>query len=271
LKAHFDSDIKEVEKYSAANLSRMISEASYSICGKSFKTPSRKQIKKIKKEVTRKIQLRYGKYFSLKGFNFINRRDSFNFGTNLNYSYKHKKGVLYGHAPDTFLRPLFYTTHSLDRFTERVDPDSYKKISEAFRRSNGTDPSPADILDIFAKGSFSFGYDKDYRFLNVFWGTLVLEMYKDVLVCKTFLLPEMVKEGVNWRKIEAVKIEGGSEDDSEDDSGDYYLNKITDLFAHKSTETVPEFYEDISEEETDEIISDIALIYDKHFNNGIRR
>jgi hypothetical protein len=267
LKAHYDSDIREVEKYSAANLSRMISMASYEICGNNFKKPSKKQIKKIRKNITNRIQVRYGKYFSLKGFNFINRRESFNFGTNLNYSYRHKKGILYGHAPESFLRPLFYTTHCLERFTERVDPTLYKKLSEAFKRRSGSDPSPADILDLFAKGAFSFGYDKDYRFLNVFFGTLVLEMHKDVLVCKTFLLPDMLKKGVNWREIEAVKIEG----DLEDDPGSFHLNKITDLFAHKSVEESPDFYWDLSDEEADEVISDIAYVYDKNSKITYRR
>lgn len=254
LKAYFDSNIKEVEKYAAANISILISQAFNDVCGnKNFKRPSKKQTKKIKEIILKRIRFRYGKYFDITEFTYRNRRDSFRFNTNLHYSYRHTKGVLYGHAPDTFLRPLFYTTHALERFEERVDPELYKDITYAYKRVWGSTPTPATILDILIRSSINWGQDKNCMYMNVIFGSLVIEQYKHVLVCKTYLTPEMHHENVDWRQIEAIDVAGEKT---------FHLTKITDLFEHKSIPDEKEFYEDLGSEGP-ELIREIAHMYSK--------
>jgi hypothetical protein len=254
LKAHFDSDIKEVERYTAANLSVLISQAYNEVCGKDFfKRPSKKQTRRIRETILKRIRLRYGKYFDLTDFIYRNRRDSFRFNTNLSYSYRHKKGILYGHAPDTFLRPLFYTTHSLERFEERVDPKLYGSLTWVYKKLWGCDPTPASILDILIKSSFSWGNDKICQYLNVIFGSLVIERYKNVLVCKTFLTPNMLREDVNWRKLDSIDVAGEQS---------FHMNKLTDLFEHRSVPSEPIFYDDMGGY-GEELIKDIAHVYGK--------
>jgi hypothetical protein len=252
LKAYFDSNIREVEKYAAANISVLISQAFTAVCGKdTHKGPSKKQTKKIKDRILKKIRFRYGKFFDITEFSYKNRRDSFRFNTNLHYSYKHKMGILYGHAPDTFLRPLFYTTHSLERFQERVDPELYKMISLAYRKLWGSEPTPAAILDVLIRSSHSWGYDKRCQYMNVIFGSLVIEKFRHVLVCKTFLTPDMLKDGVEWKRLEAIDIAGEKQ---------FHMNKLTDLFEHKSAPAEPIFYNEMGPD-GEELIGEIARLY----------
>lgn len=255
LKAYFDCDIREVEKYAAANISVMVSQSFDSVCGRDFyKRPSKKQTGRIRDLVLKKIRTRYGKFFDISDFSYRNRRDSFRFNTNLHYSYKHKKGILYGHAPETFLRPLFYTSHSLERFQERVDPELYKGLTEVYRRLRGCDPTPASLLDILIRSTKSWGHDKGCKYLNVVFGSLVIETFKNVLVCKTFLTPDMLRGDVEWRVIDSIDVAGEEY---------YHMNKLTDLFEHRSAPKDPLFYSD-DKEFGEALIRMIALSYGKN-------
>jgi len=263
LKAHFDSDIKKIEKYLPANLSRLITDTFAEVCGKGYtKRPSKKQIKKIKNGVVQKIRLRYGKFFDLNDFEYHNRKDSFRLITNLNYSYRHKKGLLYGHPPDTYLRPLFYTTHSLERFQERVDQKHYKPLAEAYKRVWGSDPTPASILDILVGSSLIWGHNRESQFLYPLFGSLLIDNYKGVLVCKTFLLKHMLSEDISWNKVDAIEIAGEEK---------IHLSKISDIFEHKSSSAEPSFFEDFKENEREDFIKTMAYIYEKRHKNYLKK
>ena len=239
LKAHFDKDIKEVEQYLGAILSTMISDAYNSVKVKKGKRrPSKKQVKKIKGIILTKIRSKYGKYFDLQDFSFKDRRGGFKFSTNLRSSFRHKKGVLYGHPQGSYLRPLFYTTHSLDRFSERVDPEKYEAISTVYKKKHSSQPTVLNILDLLTSRSLSWGYDNVCYYINVLYGALVIEIHKGVLIVKTFLTPDMLHDGIEWRSPDYIDIDGEKT---------LHIKDIGDLFNHKNEAIDPAFFDDSEE------------------------
>ena len=87
--------------------------------------------------------------------------------------------------------------------------------------------------------------------MNVAFGALVIEKSRNVLVCKTFLTPDMLRDNVEWRHLDSIEVAGE----------DYFhMSKLTDLFEHKSEHADPLFYANMGAEGP-ELISSIAHLY----------
>ncbi len=237
LKAYFEF-IKPIEKYYNVSLSYIFEETMIEVYGK--KNPekySRKKLEKIKEKIQNKLRIRYGKYITLSQLIWHRRSGNFRFVTNFNCTYKTRKGYLYGHYKTGRLRQLFYTSHCLQRFEERINKEQYAKFKKVYKKVNGVYPIANDIIDFLICCSYQYGIAKDYRYLNIYFGTLVVEVLKDVYIVKTFLLPEMHDERkVDWYKIIPNKYD-------EDNEGVMEIDSMTDFFFHKAEKDDPIFFD----------------------------
>jgi len=247
LKAHFKF-IKPVEEHANISLSYIFEETLTEVYGK--KNPekySKKKLEKIKVKIQEKLRKRYGKWITLSQLIWKRRKGNFQFVTNFNCTYRTRKGVLYGHYKTGRLRQLFYTSHCLQRFEERVDEERYDNFKKIYKKVNGVYPIANDIIDFLVCCSFQYGITKDYRYLNIYFGTLVVEVLKDVYIVKTFLLPEMHdNRKVDWYKIVPNKFD-------EENDGIMKIDSMNDFFQHKAEKDEPIFF-DNDEEFPEELV-----------------
>lgn len=187
--------------------------------------------KRIQDEITRQLKIRYGKHISVMDID-----KHFNFKTNFEYIYKTERGRLYGHPPDSYLGHLFYTTHALDRFEERIPPKNYKDFTKVWTKLRGTPPSAADILSFHVSVTEIYGRYEDSLYLYIPFGALVIdELHPSVHVVKTFLAKEMLGEVPEWRQLTLNSLEK--------EEGTFHLSKQSDMYTHTYETCVPEFYE----------------------------
>ena len=257
LKAHF-AFIEPVEEHANVSLSYVFEEALTEVYGK--KNPerySKKKLEKIKVKIQNKLRTRYGKWITLSQLIWKRRTSNFRFFTNFNCTYRTKKGLLYGHYKTGRLRQLFYTSHCLQRFEERVNEKQYDNFRKAYKKINGVYPIANDIIDFLIFCSFQYGIAKDYRYLNIYFGTLVVEVFKDVYIVKTFLLPEMHdKRKVNWYRIVPNKFD-------EENEGIMQISSMNDFFFHKAKNEEPLFFD--KDEEFPQDLVDIYIKDSEHF------
>ena len=123
--------------------------------------------------------------------------------TNFNRVYNIKgrggHGKLYGSPSHTVCGNIFYTAHSIERFEERVPSFLYDPVTEILRQSYKSAPTSADIMvGLVVTSNKEFGVWKDFKYLNLNVGALVLEDLGDIFIAKTFLTPEMLYEDMKW-------------------------------------------------------------------------
>lgn len=257
LKAYFEY-IKPVEVHANISLSYVFEETLIEVYGK--KNPekhSKKKLEKIKEKIQNKLRTRFGKYITLSQLIWHRRSGNFRFVTNFNSTYKTRKGLLYGHYKTGRLRQIFYTSHCLQRFEERINEERYANFRKAYKKVNGVYPIANDIIDFLIYCSYQYGIAKDYRYLNIYFGTLVVEVLKDIYIVKTFLLPEMHDERkVDWYKIIPNKFD-------EENDGMMEIDSMTDFFFHKAKKDEPMFFN--KEEELPEELVTLYTRDSKHF------
>jgi len=234
LQSYFN-DIKPVDKYIRATISTIFSR----VCKEIYKDKmpdkvSQKKVLKIQKKIIEKLRLRYGKWLN---FNLEwTRRTGFRFKTNLDSTYVTAKGKLYGHWEGSVLRALFYTSHALERFDERVDPSRYNDFYKTYKRTYGVAPTAADLLDQLIMFTSEYAIDKDIHYLNVHFGVLVIESFRGVHIVKTFLTSDMMSDkDLNWYELAPTEFE------KKESGGKILLSDFNSLFDHKCISCEPDF------------------------------
>lgn len=185
-----------VEKYPDAMLSTLCNNAMTEVLGKNFhkERVSENLRKKIRARLSQKLRAHYGKYVTI--YEFDKRMQ---FRTNFEYVYKTEHGKLYGCGPQTSLNFLYFTSHSLEQFDERVPQSMYADLSQVFRKGYETYPTAMDIMKFFLISATQFGFHKQFVHANINYGTLVLEpLTPEIFIVKTFLSPEMTDKNAVW-------------------------------------------------------------------------
>lgn len=136
------------------------------------------------------MRLRYGPWVNVKILNI----KKWLWATNLNRAYKTELGRLFG----TYVyEDLFYTSHSLDRWVERMDINKFKHFSQFFKIRYHTEPTGLDTLMFNIQLTRQIGLKRsypNYRYLNTNQGYLILEVLQGICIVKTFLSCDMIKE-----------------------------------------------------------------------------
>jgi hypothetical protein len=144
------------------------------------------------------MRIRYGFLVNVKILN----TKKWLWATNLNRVYKTDMGRLFG----TYVYDdLFYTSHSLDRWIERIDHSKFKYFSQFFKIRYHTSPTGLDILMFNIQMTRQIGLKRaypNYRYLNINQGCLILEVLQGICIAKTFLSCAMTKDdkGISWFK-----------------------------------------------------------------------
>jgi hypothetical protein len=142
------------------------------------------------------MKIRYGSLVNVKILNV----KKWTWATNLNRVYKTDMGRLFG----TYVYDdLFYTSHSLDRWNERIDHDKFKYFSQFFKIRYHTSPTDLDALMFNIQMTRQIGLKRaypNYRYLSINQGCLILEVLQGICIAKTFLSCDMAKEdkGISW-------------------------------------------------------------------------
>lgn len=185
-----------VEKYPEVMINTYADRAWDAVCGPDFNKQriSEKTRVKLRDHILRELRVNYGKWISI-----INFDKKLKFATNFEFVYKTEFGRLYANPPKSGFEHLFFTSHSLKQFDERVPLDKLNDFRLVYKKSFGIDPTAADILLFFVILCFQFGVKDKFIFINVNYGILVVEVLGDAcFIVKTFLSPDMVTPDISW-------------------------------------------------------------------------
>ena len=189
------------EEYPDAIMNLIFREAYEKVLGQFYRKNrvSRRKAKKIKEYILTKLRRKYGRWINLTNFK-IKDVDRVIFKTNFNRVYDIKgQGKLYGSPSEQLCGNIFYTTHCLERFEERIPEFLYEPVTETLKRSFKADPTSADIIvGLVMTSNLEYGVWKEFKYLNLNVGALVLEDLGDVFIAKTFLTPDMLYEDMRW-------------------------------------------------------------------------
>lgn len=221
LNHHFDA--VTAEEYPDAIMNLIFREAYETVLGTYYRKQkvSKKKSQKIRDYVLNKLRRKYGRWINLTNFK-IKDVDRCVFMTNFNRVYDVKgHGKLYGSPSQNICGNVFYTTHCLERFEERVPEYLYEPITKQLKKNYKADPTSADIIvALVVLSNKEFGVWKEFKYLNLDVGALVMEDLGDIFIAKTFLAPDMLNEEMRWYAPVVTK----------DDT----FNSFADLLKHKS-------------------------------------
>jgi hypothetical protein len=184
-----------LEKHPDANMSFLVREAATKILGTNFsktKVGVKKQYS-IHSLVLKQMQNRYGPMVNVRILNL----KKWQWDTNLSRIYKTDQGRLFG----TFIYDdFFFTSHSLERWEERINPEIFKYYSQYFKLRFHTAPTNFDTLLFNMQITHQIGLKREqptYRYLNMNQGCLIIEVLGGLCVAKTFLSIDMIKDDKN--------------------------------------------------------------------------
>lgn len=167
------------------------------------------------KRLRRNLEARLGRYARWIRVDLYPHEKGVAYQTNFNEVFKTRHGTIYGH-PDGFLRPLFYTSHSLERFSQRTKARQYTKITSRYLKQYGRRPTPAEVLDeiLVARAPWlEFGLiPKKEVYINTLLGILVVESFQNIYVAKTFILHNYGEEMASWYRVTATDTELSGEE-----------------------------------------------------------
>lgn len=183
------------EKYPTAVLEFYFTEGIKKFVGeKPFRSIGKRKRKKVVEYVLKKLRAHYGKYINILSFDKKGR-----YVTNFDYVFKTEYGRLYGYDPYTNMSLTFLTTHSLERFEERVPEDNYRDFITIFKQYFGVEPTAADVLKYLMLVAVEMGITKDCFYVNFVHGVAVIEpLPNGIFIVKTVLTPEMVNRKIDW-------------------------------------------------------------------------
>lgn len=189
------------EKHPDAMMNLIFQRSFEEVLGVSFskKRISKRKEKAIKNLILQKLRNKYGRWINLTNFKIKNINQCL-FATNFNRVYNVEgQGKLYGNPSDSISGGVFYTTHCLERFEERVPPHLYEPITDRLKTSFKSEPTSADIMfGLVMSSNREHGVWEGFKYLNINVGALVLEDLGDVFIAKTFLTPDMLDPGLKW-------------------------------------------------------------------------
>jgi hypothetical protein len=224
------------EKHPDAMMNIIFSGAREKILGKNFRKEriSQRKAKKIEQEITTRLRNKYGKWVNMSFFK-IKSVSQMQFITNLDKVFTvPDHGTLYGSVYHSSCGNIFFTSHALERFEQRVDKGRYNWFRTWIKGVQKSDPTSVDILcGMIQSSGFVYGRYGDFCHLNLTLGILVLEDLGDIFIAKTFLSPDMVKP-VKWY---CPDIKAGDVDS---------INSFVDImnFGCKPVDK-PKFYDDL--------------------------
>jgi hypothetical protein len=146
-----------------------------------------------------KLQSRYGKWINVKMFR-IRGQGSMSYNSNFCLVFKTQNGKLYQAASRGICRDIYFTSHCLERFEERIDPNLIAPYTEWLAGKIKSKPTTYDILTglIFVERDFEYAKLNENWYLNLKVGVLVMENFDHIFVAKTFLSPQMAIEELPW-------------------------------------------------------------------------
>jgi hypothetical protein len=191
---------RPVEKHPGALISMEFDAAAKRVLGPDFRKErlSQRKQKALRAELTRRLQLRYGRYVNIQSFE--PKGNGVQFECNLTRCYTTDQGRLYGSPEWCTCRDVFYTSHCFERFEERAHPDFVKFATDDWKKVYGNAPTAADLLLMMVNagdhvhapgGGVAF-------YLNVWYGALVMDVHDEFCVAKTFLTPDMLSLELDW-------------------------------------------------------------------------
>jgi len=199
LKEHFTTVFHE--KHPTAMLNLIFNDSYDKILGKNYrkKRISKRKTKKLRDEIVSRLRRKYGRWINLTNFKVKSPSD-IRFVTNFNRVYRIEgQGKLYGSPSELVCGGIFYTSHCLERFEERADPLLYANVIIALIETYKTEPTSADILmGLIMTSDYEYGRWKEFLYLNVRVGALVLDDLGEIFIAKTFLTPDMLHPEMKW-------------------------------------------------------------------------
>ena len=189
------------EKHPDAMMNLIFRESYEKVLGSSFakKRISKRKAKAIRNLILQKLQRKYGRWINLTNFKVKNINQCI-FMTNFNRVYNVEgQGKLYGSPSRNIAGGVFFTEHCLERLEERVPSYLYEPVTQRLKTAFKAEPTSADIMfGLILESNQEYGVWKDFKYLNLNVGALVLEDLGDIAIAKTFLTPHMLYEDMKW-------------------------------------------------------------------------
>lgn len=200
LQKHFP-DVSTFEKHPDAMLNLIFTEVYEKILGPNYskKRVSKRKEKIIKNKLIERMRNKYGRWINILSFEFKTPAYA-RYDTNFNRAYRIKNmGILYGSPSQHLCGNIFLTSHSLERFEERLDPQCYAPITNELINLYKTEPTSADVLvALILTSNMEYALKDNFCYLNIRVGVLVLENLGDIFIAKTFLTDEMIADNLQW-------------------------------------------------------------------------
>lgn len=189
------------EKNHTAMIRLLTTEAYNEVLGPNYskKRVSERKSHEIRDLLIKKLQQRYSKWINVKMFK-IKGPGSISSNTNFSQVFKTPNGMLFRAASKGICKDIFFTSHCLERFEERIDPNLIAPFTEWLAGKIKAKPTTYDILSglLFVERDFEYAKSKEFWYLNLKVGILVMENFDYIFVVKTFLSPEMAVEKLPW-------------------------------------------------------------------------
>lgn len=200
LQNHFDG-VSTYEKHPDAMMNIIFTESYQKILGPNYnkRRIGKRKEKQIKALLLERMKNKYGRWINILNFKFKNSNVAV-YETNFNRVYRIKNtGILYGSPSNHLCGNIFYTSHCLERFEERVPPEHYFPVINELHRIYKTEPTSADIIvALVLCSNLEYALKDQFCYLNVRVGVLVLEILDNLFIAKTFLTEDMLKDDLQW-------------------------------------------------------------------------
>lgn len=199
LRKHFRA--APCEKHPDAMIRFIFDEACDEILGPDFakERVSDRKAQRINRRMREMLQSRYGPWVNVIHFRKKKRGGLMEFDTNFSRAYRTPAGVLYGMRADGFCKDLFFTSHSFERFVERVLQTFYEDAAEDIGKAYNTIATGADVAwSLVHPENIEYAREGQFWYLNLQVGVFVLEDFEDVFVVKTFLEYDMLNRDLEW-------------------------------------------------------------------------
>lgn len=216
---HFRAE--RIENYPNASMDFFVNEEAEKYL-KSNKKLSKRAAVRITEMVRKRMRGRYGPYINV----FLENWRSLRITSNFTMEFKTELGRIFGIE---WIPKMFITTHALDRWSERTNPENYTFLNRALKKRYGTDPTALDTVTMSILFMNQIGLDvKKYGiyYLNINEGCLVCRVYGnyEIAVITTFLKYNMLSPYINWYLKENVSLSLSEIFDLEDNEYDLFKN-----------------------------------------------
>jgi hypothetical protein len=154
------------------------------------------------------LKKRYGKYVGINRYKI--KDNTLYFSPNIEGVFRTPGGYIYKTMMESFKR-VFFTSHSITRFEERVQPTLIEFLRK--KLSLGMTATALDMLSFVFFDAVENGVEYAYEigpdkclYINARIGILVFNRFKDIFVAKTFLTPDMIDNNLKWFSTDFDKV-----------------------------------------------------------------